>query len=81
LSPSSGSKSKPTKKPAQAGGEPEKAITTNIPVNGKARRMEGNVGEYAVVGSVTLGGSVGIFPEPHIVNECHLVLHYHIFVR
>jgi hypothetical protein len=53
---SSRSKSEPSQKPAEAGGEPVKAITTNIHVNRKARRLDWNVGEYAVVGSVTAGG-------------------------
>jgi hypothetical protein len=51
--PSSGSKSKPNKKPTEAGGKPVKAITTNIPVNRTARRLERNIGKHAAVGSVT----------------------------
>jgi hypothetical protein len=48
--PSSGFKSKPSKKPGAAGDKLMKVITTNIPVNRTARRLEGNIGKYAVVG-------------------------------
>jgi hypothetical protein len=56
LPPSSGSKSKPNKKSSEAGSKPVKVITPNIPVNRMARRLEGNIGKYAVVGSVTALG-------------------------
>jgi hypothetical protein len=54
----SGSKRKPRKKPAEAGGKLVKAITTNIHVNRMATRLEGNIGKYGVVGIVRLGGVV-----------------------
>jgi hypothetical protein len=47
---------------AEAGGEPMKAITKYISVNRMDGRLEGNIGEQTVVGSVTL--EVG----------CHFVL-------
>jgi hypothetical protein len=62
--PSSGSESKPSKKPTEVGGEPVKDITTNIPVNRMARRLEGNIGEVRCSGEsnssrVTLRGASG----------------------
>jgi hypothetical protein len=54
--PSSGPKSKPSKKPAEAGRKIVKPTTTNIPVNRMARRLDGNIGKCAVVGSVTARG-------------------------
>jgi hypothetical protein len=51
-----GSKSKPSKKPAEAGGKPMKVVNTNIPVSSTARRLKGNIGKYAVVWSVTTRG-------------------------
>jgi hypothetical protein len=62
--PSSGSQNKTKKKPAKAGGEPVKVITTNIPVNRMARRLEGNIGEVSCRGEsnssrVMLGGASG----------------------
>jgi hypothetical protein len=67
LPPFLGSKSKPSEKPAEADCNPIKAIITNISVNRTVRRLEGNVGKYAVVGSVTVRGErweawVGVNP-------------------
>jgi hypothetical protein len=53
---SSRSKRKPTKKPAEAGSKIVKPTTTNNPVNRMARRLEGNIGKYAVVGSILARG-------------------------
>jgi hypothetical protein len=47
---------KPSKKPAEGGGKPVKVITTNIPVNRMARRLDRNIRKYAVVVSVTARG-------------------------
>jgi hypothetical protein len=61
-------KIKPRKIPAETVCRLVKVIiTTNIPVNRMAERLEGNIGKYAVVGSVTAGGErsegwVGINP-------------------
>jgi hypothetical protein len=57
----------------EAGGEPVKVITTSIPVNRMARRLEGNIGKYAVVGSVTARGErwegrVGIMGHLSVVS-------------
>jgi hypothetical protein len=40
MSPSSASKYKPSKKPAETGGKPVKAVTINIPVNRVTSRGE-----------------------------------------
>jgi hypothetical protein len=47
------SKSMSDKKSAESGGKLAEVITTNNTVNRMDRRLEGNVGKYAVVGSVT----------------------------
>jgi hypothetical protein len=56
LPPFSGLKSKPSKKPAEAGSKLVKVTTTNNPVNRMDRRLEGNIRKYAVLGSVTTRG-------------------------
>jgi hypothetical protein len=69
--PSSGLRSKPSKKPTETVCRLVKVIiTTNIPVKRMAGRLEGNIGKYAVVGSVTAGVGLGgvnpwdFFPWP-----------------
>jgi hypothetical protein len=52
----SGLNCKPSTKPGDAGSKPMKVSTANIPVNRIPRRFEGNIGKYAVVGSVTAEG-------------------------
>jgi hypothetical protein len=47
-----GLKTNPSKEPTEAGSKLVNAVTTNIHVNRKARRLEGNIGKYFVVGGV-----------------------------
>jgi hypothetical protein len=54
--PSSLSKCEPSSKPDEASGKLVMIITTNIPMKRMARRLEGNMGKCAVVGSVTARG-------------------------
>jgi hypothetical protein len=59
--PSSETKSGRSKNTEESGGKSVKLIITSIPVNIMARRLEGNIGNYAVVASVTVGGADGNF--------------------